>query len=191
MIWDHLLKLTVISPDCFSEWSPLVVFCLILFCKNLQVIPSQTPVSHVRPMIYIHTYIPLALYPRRGIKGIANAIHALVAFYDIHGRKREVLFFYLVPVTTRDSNHYVLYYYILSLSLFTLFAFFSNNAKISFLTIAVLTELSMCHSCVATFDWSPASSTCSVLLSVLLTLVLRFLAMLLQLAQFLWSVSTF
>jgi hypothetical protein len=27
----------------------------------------------------------------------------LVAFYDIHGRKREVLFFYFVPDTTRDK----------------------------------------------------------------------------------------
>jgi hypothetical protein len=28
----------------------------------------------------------------------------LVAFYDIHGRKREVLFFYSVPDTTRDYD---------------------------------------------------------------------------------------
>jgi hypothetical protein len=27
-----------------------------------------------------------------------------VAFYDIHGRKKEVLFFYFVPDTTRDSS---------------------------------------------------------------------------------------
>jgi hypothetical protein len=27
-------------------------------------------------------------------------INPLVAFYDIHGRKREVLFFYFVPDTT-------------------------------------------------------------------------------------------
>jgi hypothetical protein len=30
-----------------------------------------------------------------------NAINPLVAFYDIHGRKREVLLFYFVPDTTR------------------------------------------------------------------------------------------
>jgi hypothetical protein len=89
--------------------------------------------------IYIHTYIPLTLYPRiiRGIwyssvtptfyhnyltmrdtadvtggKPIAvcllsisgvSAINPLIAFYDIHGRKREVLFFYFVPDTTRDK----------------------------------------------------------------------------------------
>jgi hypothetical protein len=32
-----------------------------------------------------------------------SAINPLVAFYDIHGRKREVLFFYFVPDTTRDQ----------------------------------------------------------------------------------------
>jgi hypothetical protein len=31
-----------------------------------------------------------------------SAINPLVAFYDIHGGKREVLFFYFVPDTTRD-----------------------------------------------------------------------------------------
>jgi hypothetical protein len=32
----------------------------------------------------------------------ANAINPLVAFYDIHGKKREMLFLYFVPDTTRD-----------------------------------------------------------------------------------------
>jgi hypothetical protein len=36
------------------------------------------------------------------ISGV-NAINPLVAFYDIHGGKREVLFFYFVPDTTRDQ----------------------------------------------------------------------------------------
>jgi hypothetical protein len=31
-----------------------------------------------------------------------SVINPLVAFYDIHGGKREVLFFYFVPDTTRD-----------------------------------------------------------------------------------------
>jgi hypothetical protein len=31
-----------------------------------------------------------------------SAINPLVAFYDIHGGKREVLYFYIVPDTTRD-----------------------------------------------------------------------------------------
>jgi hypothetical protein len=33
------------------------------------------------------------------ISGV-NAMNPLVAFYDIHGRKREVLFFYFVPDAT-------------------------------------------------------------------------------------------
>jgi hypothetical protein len=40
----------------------------------------------------------------QSISGV-SAINPLVAFYDIHGGKREVLFFYFVPDTTRD------YYY--------------------------------------------------------------------------------
>jgi hypothetical protein len=31
-----------------------------------------------------------------------SAINPLVAFYDVHGGKCEVLFFYFVPDTTRD-----------------------------------------------------------------------------------------
>jgi hypothetical protein len=33
-----------------------------------------------------------------------SAINPLVAFYDIHGGKREVLFFYFVPDTTGDRD---------------------------------------------------------------------------------------
>jgi hypothetical protein len=32
-----------------------------------------------------------------------SAIDPLVAFYNIHGGKREVLLFYFVPDTTRDT----------------------------------------------------------------------------------------
>jgi hypothetical protein len=35
------------------------------------------------------------------ISGV-SAINSLVAFYEIHGGKREVLFFYVVPDTTQD-----------------------------------------------------------------------------------------
>jgi hypothetical protein len=41
----------------------------------------------------------------QSISGV-NAINPLVAFYDIHGGKREVLFFYFVPDTTRDYKIY-------------------------------------------------------------------------------------
>jgi hypothetical protein len=37
----------------------------------------------------------------QSISGV-NASNPLVAFYDIHGRKREVLFFYFAPNTTQD-----------------------------------------------------------------------------------------
>jgi hypothetical protein len=36
-----------------------------------------------------------------------SAINPLVAFYDIHGGKREVLFFYFVPGTTRDNSVFI------------------------------------------------------------------------------------
>jgi hypothetical protein len=42
---------------------------------------------------------PIALL--QSISGV-SAINPLVAFYDIHGRKREVLL-YFVPVTTPDN----------------------------------------------------------------------------------------
>jgi hypothetical protein len=38
----------------------------------------------------------------QSISGV-SIINPLVAFYDIHGGKREVLFFYFVPNTTRDN----------------------------------------------------------------------------------------
>jgi hypothetical protein len=33
-----------------------------------------------------------------------SAVNPLVVFYDIHGGKREVPFFYFVPDTTRDDK---------------------------------------------------------------------------------------
>jgi hypothetical protein len=49
------------------------------------------------------TVKPIAVLSQ-SISGV-NAINPLVAFYDIHGIKRKVLFFCSVPDTTRD------YYY--------------------------------------------------------------------------------
>jgi hypothetical protein len=40
----------------------------------------------------------------QSISGV-SVINPLVAFYDIHGGKREVLFFYFVPDTTRDIQN--------------------------------------------------------------------------------------
>jgi hypothetical protein len=38
----------------------------------------------------------------QSISGV-SAINPLIAFYDIHGRKGEILFFCSVPDTTRDQ----------------------------------------------------------------------------------------
>jgi hypothetical protein len=80
---------------------------------------------------YIHTYIPSRFIPEgvavvsqiflrdthvlpklvmrntadvTGGKPDISAINPFVAFYDIHGGKREVLFFYFVPDATRDKK---------------------------------------------------------------------------------------
>jgi hypothetical protein len=45
---------------------------------------------------------PVALW-LQSISG-ARAINPIVAFYDIDGRKREVLLFYLIPDTTREVH---------------------------------------------------------------------------------------
>jgi hypothetical protein len=39
----------------------------------------------------------------QSISGV-SAVISLVAFYDIHGGKREMLLFYFVPDTTRDQK---------------------------------------------------------------------------------------
>jgi hypothetical protein len=40
----------------------------------------------------------------QSISGV-SAINPLVPFYDIHGGKRELLFFYFVPDSTRDKSN--------------------------------------------------------------------------------------
>jgi hypothetical protein len=45
---------------------------------------------------------PIAVWSQ-SIAGV-NAIDPLVAFYDIHGKKREVLFFYFLSDTTQDVD---------------------------------------------------------------------------------------
>jgi hypothetical protein len=42
----------------------------------------------------------------QSISGV-SAINHLVAFFDIHGEKREVLFFYFVPDTTQVMHNIV------------------------------------------------------------------------------------
>jgi hypothetical protein len=43
---------------------------------------------------------PIAVWSQ-SLSGV-SAINPLIAFYDIHARKREVLFVYFVPDPTRD-----------------------------------------------------------------------------------------
>jgi hypothetical protein len=50
---------------------------------------------------------PIAIF-LQSISGV-SAINPLVAFYDIQGEKREALFFYFVPDTTRDHIVYIPY----------------------------------------------------------------------------------
>jgi hypothetical protein len=46
---------------------------------------------------------PIAVF-LQSISGV-SAINLLVTFYDIHGGRREVLFFYFVLDTTRDTRN--------------------------------------------------------------------------------------
>jgi hypothetical protein len=62
--------------------------------------------THVLPKLAIRNTAdvtggkPIAVL-LQSISGV-SAINPLVALYDIHGGKREVLFFYFVPANTRD-----------------------------------------------------------------------------------------
>jgi hypothetical protein len=44
------------------------------------------------------------------LQSISGAINPLVAFYDIHGGKREVLSFYFVSDTTRDYSNNIYFF---------------------------------------------------------------------------------
>jgi hypothetical protein len=51
----------------------------------------------------------------QSISGV-SAINPLVTFYDIHGGKREVLFFYFVPIKIRYDKIYLIIWLVLYLS---------------------------------------------------------------------------
>jgi hypothetical protein len=53
----------------------------------------------------------------QSISGV-SAITPLVAFYDIYGGNREVLFFYFVPDTTRD---YIFFYIVVFITIVSRF----------------------------------------------------------------------
>jgi hypothetical protein len=62
-----------------------------MFYQNLLAMRNTADVTGGKPIAVL----------LQSISGV-SAINPLVAFYDIHGGKREVLFFYFVPDTTRD-----------------------------------------------------------------------------------------
>jgi hypothetical protein len=64
-----------------------------LFYQNNLARRNTADVTGGKPIIVIS----------QSISGV-SADNLLVAFYDIHGRKREVLFFCSVPNTTQDSK---------------------------------------------------------------------------------------
>jgi hypothetical protein len=68
----------------------------------------------------------------QSISGV-SAINPLVAFYDIHGGKREVLFFYFVPDTTRDEpiKLKIYWWYLMVLSSDVLWTVFLTWASVS------------------------------------------------------------
>jgi hypothetical protein len=67
-----------------------------IFLRDTHVLPKKKLV--MRNTADVIGGKPIAL---QSISGV-SAINPLVAFYDIHGGKRDVLFFYFVPDTTRD-----------------------------------------------------------------------------------------
>jgi hypothetical protein len=71
-----------------------------------------------------------------------SAINPLVAFYNFHGGKREVLFFYFVPDTTRDTY--------LTLRLQTVTSDRQEETKIAFINICMSDSNIQIYVCVHT-----------------------------------------
>jgi hypothetical protein len=78
-----------------------------VFVIHLSLYSSETPTLYKKMLAMRNTAgvtsgnaIAVLL---QSISGV-SPINPLVAFYDVHGGKREVLFFYYVPNTTRDQE---------------------------------------------------------------------------------------
>jgi hypothetical protein len=74
---------------------------------------SETPTLYQNYLVMRNTADvrgskPIAVWSQ-SISGV-SAINSLVAFYDIHGRKREVIVFYFVLDTTRDYTPWLCTY---------------------------------------------------------------------------------
>jgi hypothetical protein len=64
-----------------------------MFYQNLLAMRNTADVTGGKPIAVL----------LQSILGV-SAINPLVSFYDILGGRREVIFFYFVPDTTRDCN---------------------------------------------------------------------------------------
>jgi hypothetical protein len=71
-----------------------------IFLRDTHVLPKFVSYEeHCR----CDRWLPIAVL-LQSISGV-SAINPLIAFYDIHGGKREVLFFNFVPDTTREYRY--------------------------------------------------------------------------------------
>jgi hypothetical protein len=116
-------SLCVILKACAPAVGTLIGWCPKFTYISLTLHPRRGSrgISNIPPRHPLLTkLVSYEEHCRRGGKPIAvllqssgaSAINPLVAFYDIHGGKREVLFFYFVPDTTRAlnllcPNHYI------------------------------------------------------------------------------------
>jgi hypothetical protein len=80
-----------------------------LFENGIYYVFTFYPRSYQRYAKYLRephfTEMSYEKYCRHDISG-ATTVNPLVAFYDIQGRKREILFFNSVPDTTGETKHY-------------------------------------------------------------------------------------
>jgi hypothetical protein len=136
-LWEILQTWQVVSPSpsdhslsrvlmLLNVWSPFPTYIHTYHSRFISEGAAEASQIFLRDATFYKIYLamsntadvtggkPIAVWSR-SISG-ANAINPLVAFYDIHGGKRKVLFFYFVPYTTRDlfitydNNVYVLSY---------------------------------------------------------------------------------
>jgi hypothetical protein len=92
----YYLKLLRPSAGTLSRWSRLHLQSLAPTNSHWARVVGYGPLS----LCVIHKEGRLIAVVNVNV----NTVNSLVAFYDIQGRKGEVLFFYSVPDTTRDYN---------------------------------------------------------------------------------------
>jgi hypothetical protein len=75
---------------------------LINFTSRFSTLFTLTYITDfIKKIAHVTGSKPIAVWSQ-SILDVSAVVNPLVAFYDIHGRKGEVLFFYSVPDTTRD-----------------------------------------------------------------------------------------